>query len=266
MTDASSELVRLEPGPVAVLTLNRPDRRNALSGEMLDAIREALDRLNAGREARCILLRGEGDHFCAGADFSDISAGAAAGARYGGGFEAVLRALEEHPLPIVCEVRGAALGAGCQLLAAADLSVASTDAQIGIPSPRIGILLDLEKIQRMISIIGAAHVREMLLTGRAVGGEEAARWGLVTKAVQPEDVATAAREMAEAVAANAPLSVQGSKAAIREILSHGALSRSAHAGVFAAHDEASVRALTSADTREGLAAMKERRTPRFTGA
>jgi enoyl-CoA hydratase/carnithine racemase len=163
-------------------------------------------------------------------------------------------------------VQGAALGAGCQLLAAADLSVASVDAQIGIPSPRIGILLDLEKIQRMISIVGAARVREMLLTGRGISGSEAAQWGLVTKAVATRDVASAARELADRVANNAPLSVQGSKAAIREILSHGALSRAEHAGVFAVHDEASVRALTSTDTQEGLAAIRERRTPRFTGA
>jgi enoyl-CoA hydratase len=233
---------------------------------MLEALRATLDELTADQEARCILLRGEGKHFCAGADFSDISAGAAAGARYGGGFEALLRALEEHRLPVVCAVQGAALGAGCQLLAAADLSVASTDAQIGIPSPRIGILLDLEKIQRMITMVGAARVREMLLTGRAIDGSEAARWGLVTMAVEPASLERAARDLAETVANNAPLSVQGSKAAIREVLSHEALSRGEHAGVFAIHDEASVRALTSSDTQEGLAAMKERRTPRFTGA
>ena len=261
-----SDLVRVDPGRVAVVTLNRPDRRNALSTEMLAALQETFDTLATDADARCILLRGEGKHFCAGADFSDVAAGAAEGARYGGGFEAMLRAIENHRLPVVCEVQGAALGAGCQLLAAADLSVAATDAQIGIPSPRIGILLDLEKIQRMIAHVGAPRVREMLLTGRALDGTEAAAWGLVTRAVHPADVASTAEALAEEVAANAPLSVQGSKAAIREILSHSALSRAADAGVFALHDEASLRALTSADVQEGLAAMKERRPPGFKGA
>ena len=260
-----SDLVRVEPGRVTVLTLNRPDRRNALSVEMLVALQEALASIGPGNDSRCIVLRGEGDHFCAGADFSDVAAGAQEGARYGGGFEALLRAIEDHRLPIVCEVRGAALGAGCQLLAAADLSVAATDARIGIPSAKIGILLDLEKIQRMIAHVGAPRVREMLMTGREVSGAEAASWGLVTKAVEPADVAAEALALADVVAANAPLSVQGTKAAIREILAHPSLARGTNADVFAVHDEASLRALTSADLQEGLAAMRERRKPDFTG-
>jgi len=261
-----SELVTVEAGRVAVVTLRRPDRRNALSVEMLAALQEAFSTIASDPDARCILLKGEGRHFCAGADFSDVAAGAAEGARYGGGFEAVLRAIEEHRLPVVCQVQGAALGAGCQLLAASDLSVAATDAMIGIPSPRIGILLDLEKIQRMIFHVGAPRVREMLLTGRALNGTEAAAWGLVTRAVEPEAVADEALGLAEEIAANAPLSVQGSKSAIREILAHQALRRAAHADVFAPHDEASLRALTSSDVQEGLAAMRERRPPGFTGA
>ena len=260
-----SSLVDVDAGPVTVLALNRPDRRNALSAEMLGELLEALETIDKDPAARCVLLRGNGKHFCAGADFSDIAAGAEKGARYGGGFEALLRGIEALRVPVVCEVQGAALGAGCQLLAAADLAVAATDARIGIPSARIGILLDLEKIQRMIDSIGAAHVRELLMTGRELSGAEAAAWGLVTKAVAPDDLEGAARAMADSVAANAPLSVQGSKAAIREILSHGALRRATDTGVFAAHDEASLRALTSSDAQEGLAAMRDKRPPEFTG-
>ena len=258
-------LVEVDAGPVTVLTLNRPDRRNALSTEMLIELTEALTAIDKDAAARCVLLRGNGKHFCAGADFSDISAGAEKGARYGGGFEGLLRGIEELRVPVVCAVQGAALGAGCQLLAAADLAVAATDARIGIPSARIGILLDLEKIQRMIDAIGVARVRELLMTGRELNGVEAAGWGLVTRAVAPGDVASEARALADAVAANAPLSVQGSKAAIREILGHGALRRATDTGVFAAHDEASLRALTSSDAQEGLAAMRDKRPPEFTG-
>jgi enoyl-CoA hydratase len=162
-------------------------------------------------------------------------------------------------------VQGAALGAGCQLLAAADLAVAAEDAQIGIPSARLGILLDLEKVERMVRVVGAAHTREMLLTGRALTGTEAATWGLVTRVVKAKDLEASARALAEEVAANAPLSVRGSKAAIREVVRHGALDRTAHAGIFAAHDETALRALTSADVQEGLAALRERRRPDFSG-
>jgi enoyl-CoA hydratase/carnithine racemase len=233
---------------------------------MLAGVHEALVELSTDDQARVILLRGEGKHFCAGADFGDVAAGAAEGARYGGGFEGLLRGIEDHPLPVVCEVQGAALGAGAQVLAAADLAVAAEDAQIGIPSARLGILLDLEKVQRLVQILGASRAREMLLTGRALSGKEAADWGFVTRAVKTKDLPAAARELAEEIASNAPLSVRGSKAAIRAVLRHGALDRTAHAGEFAAQDEAALTALTSADVQEGLAALRERRPPEFRGA
>ena len=260
-----SDLVLVERGPVAVLTLNRAERRNALSGAMLQSIFDALDALAADDTARCILIRGEGKHFCAGADFSDVAEGAATGARYGAGFEQMLRAIEDQPLPVVAAVQGAALGAGCQLLAATDLAIAAEDARIGIPSARLGILLDLEKVQRMVQVIGPAHTRELLLTGRELDGREAASWGLVTRVVKAKDVDQAARELADQVAANAPLSVRGSKAAIRAVLRHAALDRARHAPDFLPHDEAALRALTSSDVAEGLKAMNERRVPEFKG-
>ena len=260
-----SDLVLVDRGPVAVLTLNRPDRRNALSAAMLQSIFEALDALATDDTARCILIRGEGKHFCAGADFSDVAEGAATGARYGAGFEQMLRAIEDHPLPVVAAVQGAALGAGCQLLAATDLAIAADDARIGIPSARLGILLDLEKIQRMIQVIGPAHTRELLLTGRELDGREAAAWGLVTGVVKAKEVDEAARALADRVAANAPLSVRGSKAAIRAVMRNTALDRDSDAATFLPHDEAALRALTSSDVAEGLAAMTERREPEFKG-
>ncbi len=260
-----SDLVIVERGRVAVLTLNRPQRRNALSAEMLQAIFDALTSLVDDGQARCLLVRGEGKHFCAGADFSDVAEGAATRARYGAGFERMLRAIEEHRLPVVAAVQGAALGAGCQLLAATDLAVAAEDSRIGIPSARLGILLDLEKVQRLVRTIGPAHSREMLLTGRELDGREAAAWGLVTRVVKAKDVDDAARALAEQVADNAPLSVQGSKAAIRAVVRHAALDREADADAFRPHDEGALRALTSADVAEGLRAMNEKRAPEFKG-
>jgi enoyl-CoA hydratase len=167
---------------------------------------------------------------------------------------------------VICKVQGAALGAGCQVLAAADLAVAADDAQIGIPSAKLGILLDLEKVQRMMQVLGAPRTRELLLTGRPLTGAQAAEWRLVTRSVKPKDLDAAARALAEEVAANAPLSVRGSKAAIRQVLRHGALERQIHGAEFAAHDEFALRALTSVDVQEGLAALRERRPPDFTGS
>lgn len=260
-----SEHVRVGAGRVVTLTLARPEQRNALNVEMLGALTTALEDATADRGARCLMLGGEGKHFCAGADFGEVAAGAAEGARYGAGFEALLRAIEEHPLPVLAKVQGAALGAGCQLLAACDLAVVASDARIGIPSARIGLLLDLEKIQRLVRAFGVVLVREMLLAGKELSGAEAAARGVVARAVPPGDLEVEAAEAAEAVASAAPLSVRGSKAAIRRVLDHGALEREAHPEAFAEHDQSAIRAITSEDLAEGLAALRERRPPDFRG-
>lgn len=260
-----SEHVSFDSGRIGLLTLRRPEQRNALSAQMLVAVHQALARAAADPECRVVLLQGEGKDFCAGADFSDVAAGAAEGARYGAGFEQVLHAIEEHPLPVIANVQGAALGAGCQLLTACDLAVAAQDARIGIPSARLGLLLDLEKIQRMARVAGVPVVRQMLLAGREWTGIEAAARGLVIEAVPAADLPHAAATLAERVASCAPLSVRGSKAGLRAIAAHERLDRDTHAGVFAVHDALALRAAQSEDLREGLAALRERRAPEFRG-
>jgi enoyl-CoA hydratase len=257
--------IGIEHGRVSILTLRRPEQRNALNEEMLDGLLDALAALAKEEDVRCVLLQGEGKHFCAGADFADVSAGAADGARYGAGFENLLRAIEDHPVPIVAKVQGAALGAGCQILAAADLSVAAENAVIGIPSARLGLLLDLEKIGRLVRALGAPRVRELLLTGRSINGVEADEWGLVTLAVPPDELDTTAMELCDEVASAAPLSIRGSKAAIRDIMLRGALSRTVDAELFAEHDARALQALMSQDLQEGMRALKEGRPPEFEG-
>lgn len=260
-----SEPVTFEPGRVGVVTLRRPEQRNALSSKMLADLQHALAQAAADPECRVVLLQGEGKNFCAGADFSDVAAGAAEGVRYGAGFEQLLVAIEEHPLPVVARVQGAALGAGCQLLAACDLSVAADDARIGIPSARLGLLLDLEKIQRMTRVAGVPVVRQMLLAGREWTGAEAAARGLVGEAVPAGELDRAAAALAERVASCAPLSVRGSKAGLRAIAVHERLDRTTHAAVFAVHDALALQAAQSEDLGEGLSALRERRAPQFRG-
>jgi enoyl-CoA hydratase len=245
--------------------LDRPERGNALSSDMLQEFFDALGRCAADPQARVIVLMGIGKHFCSGADVGDVSASAAAGARYGVGFEQLLRTIEEHPLPVIARVQGAALGAGCQLLAACDLSVAADDARIGIPSSRLGLLLDLEKIQRLVRVVGAPHTRELLLTGRAITGTQAASWGLVAASCPESELDETVERLAGEVAAGAPLSVRGSKAGIRAVLDHGGLVRERDDEVFARHDAAAAEALSSEDLQEGMRALREKRPPSFTG-
>ncbi|MHB8512416.1 MAG: enoyl-CoA hydratase/isomerase family protein [Actinomycetota bacterium] len=256
--------ISVERGPVTRITLRRPEQHNALNHQMLSELMEALS--TPANEERCVLLAGEGDSFCAGADFGDVAAGIQQGARYGAAFEDLLIAIEDHSTPVIARVHGHALGAGCQILVACDLSIASEDATIGVPSARLGLLLDLEKIERMIRVLGVTPVREMLLSGRNWTGVEAAARGLVTRAVSARELAAETQKLCERVASCAPLSVQGSKAGIRALLRSSAASRSRDEEMFANHDALVIEALRSSDITEGITALRERRPPNFTGA
>jgi enoyl-CoA hydratase/carnithine racemase len=253
------DLVRVErAGAVATLTMARPSQRNAVSARMLEELGEGLASLREDRVSRVVVLAGEGPDFCAGADVGELAGAreSLSGAGYGRMFEKVLAEIADHPLPVIARVQGAALGAGCQLAVACDLAVASTDARFGIPSARLGIVINIENIERLVLAVGPKRAGEMLFTGRVLSGVEAAASGLVNRAVPDEELASATAELAASVAEAAPMSVRGSKMGIRVALSNVGLAEfhAMSAGAFA-----------SDDLREGLAAFKERRKPEFGG-
>jgi enoyl-CoA hydratase/carnithine racemase len=233
---------------------------------MLEHLLAGLGDAAVSSEARVVLVAGEGDHFCAGADLSEIGEAASDGFRYGRALEKVLVAIGEHPLPVLAAVRGAALGAGCQLITACDLAVAAADARIGIPSARLGIVIAFESIERLVLAVGPRRVGDLLLTGREVSGREAATWGLVTEAVAPDLVAGRAEKLAEAIASAAPLSVRGSKRGIRAVLRKLSIDREAEGYRVTEFDMMAADALGSGDLREGLRARREGRPPDFRGS
>jgi enoyl-CoA hydratase/carnithine racemase len=177
----------------------------------------------------------------------------------------VLSAIEDHPLPVLARVEGAALGAGCQLVTACDLAVAGDDARIGIPSARLGVLLAFESIERLVLAIGPGRASQLLLLGREMSGAVAASWGLVTEAVPADRVGARCDEIAEEVASAAPLSVRGSKRGIRAVLGKLSIDREVEGYRVADVDMMAVDALSSDDLREGLRARRERRPPEFRG-
>ena len=257
-------LVRVDhAGGVSVLTLDRPDARNALSIELCDAIVDALEEIDARLESRVIVLRGEGKVFCSGADFAAVSG--PRGLEFLPAFERMLEAVARTRLPTIAAIHGAALGGGLQLATACDFRVADGDAKIGIPSSKIGILVNFENVQRLMLLVGHAAAREILITGRTYSGEDAERLGLLNRAVEPGSVAAAASELAAKIASVAPLSVQGSKRAIQAVVDHLAGARSTDPEKVAEIDRLVGGAYRSDDLQEGLAAMAERRPPRFTG-
>jgi enoyl-CoA hydratase len=264
---AAVGLIRSNPGRVWRVVLDRPEARNAVSEPMLGELLEVLRDAAADQEVRVILLSGAGPAFCAGADLGELDGPVRGpgGLRYEDALEEVLEAIADHPVPVVAAIHGAALGAGCQIAVACDLAVAEADAKIGIPSSRLGIVINFENIQRLVLSVGPRWAADILLTGRAVSGEEAADRGLVNEAVSAGALHERAEALAEAIASNAPLSVRGSKRGIRAVLQKLSIDRVTEGHRVADFDMMAAEAFTSEDLKEGLRAFRERRPPEFRG-
>ena len=250
-------------GHRATLTLNRPEARNALSVELCDAIVDALSHVRSIAEARVVVLEGAGKAFCAGADIAAVSGDGAL--EFLPAFERMLESVARFHLPVVAALHGAALGGGLQLATVCDFRIAADETKIGIPSSRLGIVVNLENVERLVLLAGVATAKEVLMTGRTFSGHEAAAAGLVHNSVPGSELAAAVDELAGRVAGAAPLSVQGAKRTIQAVVDNLGGTRSARPDDAAEVDRLLVDAYRSADLTEGIRALAERRPPRFEG-
>jgi enoyl-CoA hydratase len=233
-------------GPVGLLTIDRPDRRNAVDAESCSQLEAGLLGL-ADEGARVVVLTGEGGHFCAGADLGGVRDSV---------FRAALRSLLDAmvtvPVPVLAAVSGAALGAGTQLAVACDLRVATPDARFGIPAAKLGLMVDHWTVQRLAAAAGFGPAQAMLLAAEDVSGERALALGLVHRLGGLADGLAWAADVARL----APLTLAGHKLALTRL--NAALDDPAV-------DEAVVRAWFSDDLAEGMAAFQARRPPEFKG-
>lgn len=250
-------------GAVATMTLNRPDARNALSVEMCDALAASLEEIDGMADARAVLLRGEGPAFCSGADFAAVSG--PGGLDFVVAFERMLEAVARHRLPTIAAIHGAALGGGLQLATACDFRIAAEDARLGIPSARLGILVNFENVRRLVLLVGLATAKEVLMTARSYSGRDAVDAGLVTRVVPTADLEQTARAFADEIAALSPLSVQGSKRALQVLVDDISNPRNRAPGPVSEIDDLVAQAYGSDDLQEGVRAMQEKRPPDFTG-
>lgn len=247
---------------VGLATIDRPERRNALSAKLCDELRGHLERAAEG--LRAVVITGEGAAFCAGADIAR-RAQDTGGLDHGGGdsfrpaFERVLDAIVDFPSPVIAAVNGAALGAGMQLAVACDLRVVAPDAALGIPAAKLGVLLSATNIGRLVALMGQGAARDLLLTGRTMTVEEARTNGFVQHV--SDDARATALEIAAGIAALAPLSVQGHKRALNLVADATGLDEEAIAAIRALE----TGAFASDDLQEGLAAFGEKRPPEFRG-
>ena len=246
---------------VAVLTLDLPDRRNAMTAELTAAWVDAVDSLRGDPDVRAVVVTGEGSAFCAGGDLSWI----------GESPDLTVVALRDRMLPfyrawlsvrtldvpVIAAVNGATVGAGLCLALACDLRYAAPDATFSAPFARLGMHPGMAATYLLPDVVGPARARELLLTGRRVGAEEALKIGLVNGVFT--DLLPNVLDVARGIAESAPIAVRLTKAA---------LAYAGHQSIDAALDwEGLAQPVTmaSADLREGLAAQAERRAPRFTG-
>ena len=232
------------PGAVAVVTIDRPERRNAVDHPTLVELRAALDEARE-RSVRAFVLTGAGGAFCAGADLTGVE-----GAGFAKALRAVLDGLLDLPVATIAAVDGPALGAGTQLATACDLRVATPAARFGVPAARLGLMVDGWTVERLAAVAGGGAARAMLLAAETYSGEEALRLGLVQRLGSLGDAVA----WAHAIAELAPLTVAGHKAVLE------------HPGDDAVAAAALARAWGSADFNEGRRAFLEKRPPRFTGA
>jgi enoyl-CoA hydratase/carnithine racemase len=267
----AEELIKVRiQGELAFIGLNRPDKRNAVSGAMLDALPRAL--AEAGKpDVRAIVLYGEGQVFSAGIDFTSLTADTGAASGGGGGpdlarfrhfvgqSQAALNALETIEKPVIGALHGYAGGLGLEIALACDARIAAAGTRMGMPEVRIGLVPDVGGTTRLTRTVGYARAKELIMTARLIDAAEAERIGLVNRVVEPGAQIAAAEELAREMARNAPLAVGLAKRIIDR--GHGLDKMSFMELEILAQSSL----LTSEDFREGARALAERRDPKFKG-
>ena len=253
-------IVRKE-GAAGWLVFNNPERRNAISVDMWEAMPRVLADFEADPQIRVIVLAGAGDKaFVSGADISQFEkerSSADAVQRYEELAEGAAAKLQGCDKPMIAMIRGYCLGGGMNIAVLCDIRIAADDARFGIPAAKMGLGYRASSMKNLVEIVGAANAREIMLTGRQYAAAEAKEMGLVNRVTAKEELEEVTREYCETISGNAPLTMRTAKRIIREI---GRVD----------YDAAKCRAwakecFESEDYKEGRKAFMEKRKPIFTG-
>ncbi|OBI53248.1 enoyl-CoA hydratase [Mycobacterium kyorinense] len=253
-------------GGILRLTLDRPSRRNSLSQPMIEAFVAALTEAASDDTLRAIYIRGAGDDFCAGADWVATNDGRQPRPRVGHlvrriphTSHRVIELIQTVQLPVVCAVRGWAVGLGCNLALASDFTVAASDAMFWEPFVARGFSPDSGATWLLPRLVGLARAKRMLLLGEKINGTDAADWGLIHRAVSAQDLDGAAEQLVGRLASGPTVAIGLAKQAI-DFGQHATLSQGMTQELHGLE-----LACRTADFKEGLAAFQERRPPEFHG-
>jgi enoyl-CoA hydratase/carnithine racemase len=249
-------------GPIATLTFNRPDARNAMTWEMYESLVATCDRVDADPDLKLLVLRGAGGKaFVAGTDIAQFQAFGAAGdgVRYEARLDAVLDRLERITKPTIAAVQGVAVGGGCAIALCCDLRVATPESTFGVPIAKtLGNTLSAATCARVIALVGAARFKDLMFTGRLATATELHAAGVVTRIAAGSDFDRVVSDLAAEIVANAPLTIRSIKEMTRRIVAKQRLQP---------EEERDLIELcyTSDDFREGVAAFMEKRKPLWKG-
>ncbi|HEY6418223.1 MAG TPA: enoyl-CoA hydratase/isomerase family protein [Candidatus Binataceae bacterium] len=238
----------------AVLSLNRPEKRNALNQPLIDELNTALASLENDKEVRALVLRGEGASFCAGIDLKEVDE-SGAGGHNPTSLEFVFGRLEKFPVPTIAAIHGAALAGGLELALHCDLRIAGEGARLGMTLGRVGLMVPYDFTRKLIEVCGSANTAWILYTADLIDARRSREMNMVHEVVADAKLDESATALAEKIAANAPLSLRAMKATIRRCMTdtfdawHDDLLRMAR----------EVR--QSNDAKEGVRAFLEKRKP-----
>ncbi len=258
----TSHVIVERDGPLATLTFNRPEARNAMTWAMYEALLDACERVDRDADIRVFVLRGAGGRaFVSGTDIGQFTAFEKPddGMAYERQLDEVMDRLERVTKPTIAQIQGVAVGGGCVIALACDLRICTPDSQFGVPIARtLGNCLSGANHARMMDLVGPARLKELLFTGRLLGAEEAAALGLVNRIVDGEAIEAAVREQALTIASNAPLTIRATKEMVRRIQAARRLP------AVEARDMIEL-CYTSEDFREGVEAFLAKRPPSWKG-
>lgn len=258
-----TEIAIENKGAVSVIIINRPEKRNIVTSQMLDSVRETLSELKNMGSCRCVVIRGQGDKaFSSGYDIHSIGENDMLKNQDGTNpLPMCAKAIEDFPYPVIAMINGHAFGAGLEIAVSCDYRVCAEHAKLGMPPAKLGVLYSYAGIRKFLNLIGVGYTKEMFLIGNPVDAQKAYKIGLVNVVKSKADIEQYTMELAEEISANAPLSMQTMKYMINKWQENQNLTNEQYESVI----NMIIEVQNSSDYREGQKAFSEKRTPVFSG-